>query len=669
MKKRFLLILMFLFLIPFVWGITWFGDSERVTYVYEDGFGKIGSSPYLYNDTDTIYFNDTFANVTYVTWVQANDTFITSAGEGMDYTNVAMLNESALNESYARLDSNNVFAEDNTFTNLLDKGNFTVCADNEIMKVATDAWACEADATGGGGMDYTNVAMRNETNDFEEEVSFEKNVTFGTSINGSLIYVDTIELSDIGNISANVALNSSLGQYWSIYFDLIDSTALNESYLTSFGLDTIAELNSQITDATAILYSDTLSDGKWCVATGTAGDIDCNVEPVTDTDTYFTPTNVAFLNETQSFTELNHFAENVSMADNLTVGADVLYVDSSTGRVGIGTSSPISKLEILGTSDVDGFSYVNTLFNGSTTVTQVLLSSADKLAGFELVASDGDFNFYNGLVKSMTIDTTGKVGIGTSSPGSALDISSGNFSMADKGFIYPFGSANPIYYYGYNSDLAGMEFKLNNLDVMFLHSSGKVGIGTTNPNVPLHVKGYAGDAAGSYTSLKLESGAAYTQMSWDSTSNTGLIQWDGDGTAFGKNGNSGWAELSARKYKTDIEPLQYGLDEIMEYAPIQFKSVFNEKGKLQLGIIADDSVDIIPNLVGYKNNTVESFNYVQLIPVLVKSAQELKTLFDIIYDKVFQNHEDRIAQLEAENLELNLQIINLTARIEALEGK
>ena len=54
-------------------------------------------------------------------------------------------------------------------------------------------------------------------------------------------------------------------------------------------------------------------------------------------------TNVAFTNIDETFDE------NLVVTKNFTVDTDTLFVNSDAGRVGIGTTSPSSKLEVNGT--------------------------------------------------------------------------------------------------------------------------------------------------------------------------------------------------------------------------------------------------------------------------------------------------------------------------------
>src|SRR3989338_11655851 len=50
-------------------------------------------------------------------------------------------------------------------------------------------------------------------------------------------------------------------------------------------------------------------------------------------------------------------AGNYVFPNNITIGGNTLHVDNSTGRVGIGTSTPTHKLNVVGTFNVTGLSY------------------------------------------------------------------------------------------------------------------------------------------------------------------------------------------------------------------------------------------------------------------------------------------------------------------------
>jgi len=100
---------------------------------------------------------------------------------------------------------------------------------------------------------------------------------------------------------------------------------------------------------------------------------------------------------------------------------DTLVVDAANNRVGIGTSSPANKLELASvTNGADvrlGFSATDD--SGTTRTGQVFFDPDTNTVGFR-----------NGGVNRLYVNSSGNVGIGTSSPGMPLDVTKaggGNF--------------------------------------------------------------------------------------------------------------------------------------------------------------------------------------------------------------------------------------------------
>jgi hypothetical protein len=195
---------------------------------------------------------------------------------------------------------------------------------------------------------------------------------------------------------------------------------------------------------------------------------------------------------------------------NPTAGDLMLYTNNterlrinSAGLVGIGTSSPSVSLHVVGggmfASSTTGGSIVqarNSDFSslgyfgvegstGGVTLTGTLANSTFISSG----ASGTPLQFGTGGVIRSTLTSTG-LGIGTSSPGSPLEVqaSSNGGNIANDGIRVYAANRSQYANFGYNGLNATntLEFGIANSVKMKLDSSGNVGIGTTSPAARLH---------------------------------------------------------------------------------------------------------------------------------------------------------------------------------------
>ena len=250
-----------------------------------------------------------------------------------------------------------------------------------------------------------------------------------------------------------------------------------------------------------------------------------------------------------------------------------LYVDHTTQRVGIGTASPDHKFHIeftngdtsfsgggLGNWGSDGIRIENA---SSIVDTMAMLQfrNADAdihIAGIRQGTNDSDLGFFFEGSEKMRIDSSGKVGIGTTSPnknftvewlsnntvvdsgeglgggtaGSGVLIQNGSYvANTYANLDFRAGNADGRIAYKYNSindgDFHFITDNGNNPETkLFIENNGNVGIGTTSPSQKLHV---VGDAR---IQGNLTVNGTYTQIDTDvNTTEQWLVTNDGTGPA------------------------------------------------------------------------------------------------------------------------------------------
>ena len=167
------------------------------------------------------------------------------------------------------------------------------------------------------------------------------------------------------------------------------------------------------------------------------------------------------------------------------------------GRVGIGTTSPSTKLHVVGngiTNEAPGNAVIN-IDRGDNPAYSSMLSwrtgnSPKWYAGLTDTGDNSDYTGYDFIIgqtkgsPSIFIDTSDNVGIGTTSPSSLLEI-----SATEQGII-EYNRNGDLEIYNSDSDggvmINGVASEAGDL---YVSNAGNVGIGTTLPLDKLHVEG------------------------------------------------------------------------------------------------------------------------------------------------------------------------------------
>ncbi|NDV47067.1 hypothetical protein D0T49_08415, partial [Paludibacter sp. 221] len=96
-------------------------------------------------------------------------------------------------------------------------------------------------------------------------------------------------------------------------------------------------------------------------------------------------------------------------------------------------------------------------------------------------------------------------------------------------------------------------------------------------------------------------------------------------------GSTAWTQSSDRRLKTNIRGISYGLPQVMKLNPVSF--TMKESGNKQIGFIAQEVRDIIPEIVSGTEGDIEKgevlgISYAEFAPVLVKAIQEQQVVIE-----------------------------------------
>jgi hypothetical protein len=89
---------------------------------------------------------------------------------------------------------------------------------------------------------------------------------------------------------------------------------------------------------------------------------------------------------------------------------------------------------------------------------------------------------------------------------------------------------------------------------------------------------------------------------------------------------------SDEKFKFNIKPLNYGLSTLLQLKPVNFQWIKGEEN--DLGFIAQDVAEIIPEAVNTNWNSDLLFRYESLIPILTKAIQEQQALIKALEQRI-----------------------------------
>ena len=265
-----------------------------------------------------------------------------------------------------------------------------------------------------------------------------------------------------------------------------------------------------------------------------------------------------------------------TLSGNLTVDINTLFVDAANNRVGVGTTSPSNKLDVLGAISSSAY-YGTTLGIGTTSP-----------------------------VRTTEIKSTG-------TSGTQLQISSIGSNSAGIKFV-PSSGDNWELQAGTNSAFF-LYNRTDNLYRWLMDGSGNFGIGTTSPSAKVHIVG-----TGTTTST--------TALYITDSSNAFIFSVLDNGTVRAANDIIAFYS-SDKNLKTNIKPLSNPIEKIKQIGGYEFdwKPESDHTGH-DVGVIAQEIESILPEVVTTRTNGYKAVRYEKIVPLLIEAIKEQQKQID-----------------------------------------
>ena len=196
-----------------------------------------------------------------------------------------------------------------------------------------------------------------------------------------------------------------------------------------------------------------------------------------------------------------------------------------------------------------------------------------------------------------------KVGIGTSNFGAfRLAVNGSSTFWGDMELRDGSSTADVLISMYDNSDDGILEIKQNNSTSIRFHGNGtsylnggNVGIGTTSPSYLLQVGN------------------------------------SGDGTSARANG---WYTFSDKRWKANIVKIDYSIEKLKKINGYYYNWKDRKNTTKQLGLIAQEVEDVIPEIVSTDNSGYKSIDYSKLTPLLIEAVKQQQEMIEQMQSQI-----------------------------------
>jgi hypothetical protein len=328
-----------------------------------------------------------------------------------------------------------------------------------------------------------------------------------------------------------------------------------------------------------------------------------------------------------------------STAITITSGSDVQIGSTNSGVGGL------IDLSIGNTSSAGGITLWSTTTASHSIGFADGYTGTDRYRGYLEYAHNGDsMRFGTSATERMRINSSGNVGIGTSSPSSKLEVN-GTITIGTGTGTYQagvLGFTDTNFGFGYRPPRAGAiaahSFQtFNGTRILEINESGNVGIGTTSPDGTFHVEGFSNPLVRINQTSSLDITGIIMQHGRGLSGYSGkMVEFRRrDGTEVGsiRIGVSTTSYNTSSDYRLK-ENVSYDFDattRLKQLKPARFNFIADANTTVD-GFLAHEVQSVIPEAISGEKDAVDDdgnpkyqgIDQSKLVPLLVKTIQELE---------------------------------------------